>query len=95
VRSGQRLYATDLTCGRGRPRRRSHRSIHIYGGCAVVRSPVRAATPRHASIARSFQAELVAIAGQYRVFEEPVADLRGKPVQAWLDGDKLKLAASS
>jgi septum site-determining protein MinC len=37
----------------------------------------------------------VAIAGQYRVFEAPVAEWHGKPVQAWLEGDKLRLAPLS
>jgi septum site-determining protein MinC len=31
----------------------------------------------------------VSIAGVFRVFETIPADLAGKPVQAWLDGDKL------
>jgi septum site-determining protein MinC len=40
---------------------------------------------------QEFHAELVSIAGQYRVFEDMPEDLRGKRVQAWLDGDKLVL----
>ena len=100
VRSGQRLYArgTDLTVaavvGHG-AEVIADGSIHIYG---VLRGRALAGA-RGDTAARiycqNFQAELVAIAGQYRVFEEPVADLHGKPVQAWLDGDKLKLAPLS
>ncbi|HRG17002.1 MAG TPA: septum site-determining protein MinC [Pseudomonadota bacterium] len=100
VRSGQRLYArgTDLTVaavvGHG-AEVIADGSIHIYG---VLRGRALAGA-RGDTAARiycqNFQAELVAIAGQYRVFEEPVAELHGKPVQAWLDGDKLKLAALS
>jgi septum site-determining protein MinC len=41
---------------------------------------------------REFHAELVSIAGQYRVFEDLPSDLRGKPVQVWLEGEKLLLA---
>jgi septum site-determining protein MinC len=36
-----------------------------------------------------FHAELVSIAGVFRNFETIPADLRGKPVQLWLDGEKL------
>jgi septum site-determining protein MinC len=100
VRSGQRLYArgTDLTVaavvGHG-AEVIADGSIHIYG---VLRGRALAGA-RGDTAARiycqNFQAELVAIAGQYRVFEEPVAELHGKPVQAWLEGDKLKLAPLS
>ena len=34
----------------------------------------------------------VSIAGHYRVFEDIPAELRGGPVQAWLEGEKLLLA---
>jgi septum site-determining protein MinC len=37
-----------------------------------------------------FNAELVSIAGVFRVFETIPPDLAGKPVQAWLDGDDLR-----
>jgi septum site-determining protein MinC len=100
VRSGQRLYArgTDLTVaavvGHG-AEVIADGSIHIYG---VLRGRALAGARGDASAriyCQNFQAELVAIAGQYRVFEEPVADLHGKPVQAWLEGDKLRLAPLS
>ena len=39
-----------------------------------------------------FRAELVAIAGQYRVFEQIPDQLEGRSVQCWLDGEKLLLA---
>ena len=42
---------------------------------------------------REFLAELVAIAGHYKVLEEIPTDLRGKPAQVWLDGDDLKITA--
>ncbi len=100
VRSGQRLYArgTDLTVaatvGHG-AEVIADGSIHVYG---VLRGRALAGARGDAAAriyCQNFQAELVAIAGQYRVFEEPVAELQGKAVQAWLDGDKLKLAALS
>jgi septum site-determining protein MinC len=37
------------------------------------------------------EAELVAVAGIYAVADKIDAALRGLAVQAWLDGDQLKL----
>ena len=42
---------------------------------------------------REFHAELVAIAGHYKVLDDIPEKLRGKPVQVWLENDQLKLAA--
>ena len=39
-----------------------------------------------------FRAELVAIAGHYRVFEQIPDDLEGRSVQCWLEGEKLLIA---
>jgi septum site-determining protein MinC len=39
-----------------------------------------------------FRAELVAIAGHYRVFEQIPKDLEGQSVRCWLEGEKLLLA---
>jgi septum site-determining protein MinC len=39
----------------------------------------------------SFQAELVSIAGRYRVFESLPQDLRARPCQLFLQGDKLEI----
>lgn len=98
VRSGQRLYArgTDLTVaatvGHG-AEVIADGSIHLYG---VLRGRALAGARGDAAAriyCQNFQAELIAIAGQYRVFEEPAADLHGHAVQAWLEGDKLMLAA--
>ena len=41
---------------------------------------------------QEFHAELVSIAGVFRVFETIPAELAGKPVQAWLAGDDLRFA---
>ena len=46
---------------------------------------------------REFHAELVAIAGHYKVLEDVPKELRGKPVQIWLEtsmtgGEELKMA---
>ena len=42
---------------------------------------------------REFHAELVAIAGHYKVLDEVPAELHGKPVQISLDNDELRIAA--
>ena len=45
---------------------------------------------RQDSFYQAFGAELVSIAGIFRVFESIPLDLVGKSVQIWLDGDKLR-----
>jgi septum site-determining protein MinC len=97
VRSGQRLYARhrDLVVtsvvGAG-AEVIADGCVHIYGalrGKAVAgaRGEVTARV-----FCQEFQAELVSIAGVFRVFETIPAELAGKPVQAWLDGDDLRFA---
>jgi septum site-determining protein MinC len=97
VRSGQQVYARgrDLTLtamvGNG-AEVIADGSIHIYGtlrGRALAGAQGDTAARIYC---QNFQAELISIAGQYRVFEDMPAELRGKPVQAWLEDDKLKLA---
>jgi len=68
-------------------------SIHVYGrlsGRALAGAQGEAAARIYCL---DFQAELVSIAGRYRVFEEIPAELRGKAVQAWLDGERLLIEA--
>ena len=40
---------------------------------------------------REFHAELVAVAGTYKVLEEVPPQLVGKAVQVWLDAGKLRI----
>ena len=42
---------------------------------------------------REFHAELVAVAGHYKVLEDIPKELRGKAVQVWLDQGQLRIAA--
>ena len=66
-------------------------SIHIYGALRG-RALAGAQGDESARIyCQEFHAELVSIAGQYRVFEDIPAELRGQPVQAWLEGGRLLL----
>ncbi len=66
-------------------------SIHIYGalrGRAIAGSR----GDRHARIfCARLEAELLAINGLYKTADDMEPDLRSKPVQAWLDGEVMKL----
>jgi len=96
VRSGQQLYAQnrDLTVcamvGAG-AEVIADGSIHIYG---ALRGRALAGAGGNANariFCREFHAELVAVAGTYKVLEEVPANLVGKPVQIWLDDGKLRI----
>jgi len=94
VRSGQQVYARgrDLVVNAmvaNGAEVIADGSIHVYGrlsGRALAGAQGDAAARVYCL---DFQAELVSIAGRYRVFEEIPTELRGKPVQAWLDGERL------
>ena len=67
-------------------------NVHVYGPLRG-RAFAGALGDENARIYCSeFRAELVSIAGHYRVFEEIPAQYEGKPVQIHLDGNKLKIA---
>ncbi|MFN3702574.1 septum site-determining protein MinC [Thermomonas sp.] len=98
VRSGQQVYAEqrDLTVlamvGAG-AEVLADGSIHIYG---ALRGRALAGARGNESariFCREFDAELVAVAGHYKVMEDIPADLRGKAVQVWLEQGQLKIAA--
>lgn len=98
VRSGQQVYAEqrDLTVlatvGAG-AEVLADGSIHIYGALRG-RALAGARGNEGARIfCREFHAELVAVAGHYKVMEDIPADLRGKAVQVWLEHGQLKIAA--
>ncbi|MEN4904877.1 septum site-determining protein MinC [Luteimonas sp. TWI1437] len=98
VRSGQQVYARnrDLTVmsqvGAG-AEVIADGSIHIYGPLRG-RALAGAQGNRNARIfCRSFHAELVAVAGQYKVLEDIPRELHGKAVQVWLEHEELKIAA--
>ncbi|WP_222565067.1 septum site-determining protein MinC [Novilysobacter antarcticus] len=98
VRSGQQVYADnrDLTILTGVGAGAeviSDGSVHIYGPLRG-RALAGAKGNEHARIfCREFHAELVAIAGHYRVLEDIPAELRGRPVQVWLHEGQIHLAA--
>jgi septum site-determining protein MinC len=97
VRSGQRVYARDrdlivtATVGAG-AEVIADGCVHVYG---VLRGRAMAGTRGDTSarvFCQEFRAELVAIAGVFRVFETLPPELAGHPVQAWLADDELHFA---
>lgn len=98
VRSGQQVYAEsrDLTAlntvGAG-AEVIADGSIHIYG---TLRGRALAGARGNTEariFCRDFHAELVAIAGRYKVLDDVPMELRGKAVQVWLEQDQIKIAA--
>ena len=96
VRSGQQVYAQNrdltvcATVGAG-AEVIADGSIHIYG---ALRGRALAGAGGLASariFCREFHAELVAVAGVYKVLEEIPRKLYGKPVQIWLENDQLRI----
>jgi len=97
VRSGQQVYARDrdlvvMAAVANGAEVIADGSIHIYGSLRG-RAMAGAQGDETARIFCSdFRAELVAIAGHYRVFEDMPKEFEGQPVQCWLDNGKLMIA---
>jgi len=98
VRSGQQLYAENCdltvlsTVGAG-AEVIADGSIHIYG---TLRGRALAGAQGNEAariFCRDFHAELVAIAGRYKVLDDIPDNLRGKSVQVWLEQDQIMIAA--
>ncbi len=98
VRSGQQLYAENCdltvlaTVGAG-AEVIADGSIHIYG---TLRGRALAGAQGNEGariFCRDFHAELVAIAGRYKVLDDIPDNLRGKAVQVWLEQDQIMIAA--
>jgi septum site-determining protein MinC len=97
VRSGQRIYARnrDLIVNAGV----TAGAEVIADGCLHIYGPLRGRAmagargdPAARVFCQEFDAELVSIAGVFRVFETIPAELAGMPVQAWLAGEDLHFA---
>lgn len=97
VRSGQQVYAQgrDLVVaanvGAG-AEVIADGSIHIYGPLRGRALAGAQGNEKARIFCREFHAELVAIAGRYKVIEEVPQELRGKAVQVWLEDDSLRMA---
>ncbi|WP_441607226.1 septum site-determining protein MinC [Dyella sp. 2RAB6] len=97
VRSGQQIYARDrdlvVTGGVANGAEViADGSIHIYGGLRGRAMAGAQGDAKARIYVSDFRAELVAIAGHYRVFEQLPKDLEGQAVQCWLEGEKLLIA---
>jgi septum site-determining protein MinC len=98
VRSGQQIYAENrdltvlATVGAG-AEVIADGSIHVYGALRGRALAGARGDEKARIFCREFHAELVAIAGHYKVMDEIPAELRGKAVQIWLDNGQLNIAA--
>lgn len=94
VRSGQQVFAAsrDLTVlapvGAG-AEVVSDGSIHVYGALRGRALAGASGFTGARIFCREFHAELVAIAGHYKVLDDVPKALHGKPVQVWLDADDI------
>ncbi|MDH5327151.1 MAG: septum site-determining protein MinC, partial [Gammaproteobacteria bacterium] len=97
IRSGQRVYAKGgdlviLGAVNHGAEVMADGNIHIY---APLRGRALAGLDGNSEsriFCHSMEAELVAVAGNYRVFEDKVpADLYKKSVQIYLEGEQLKI----
>jgi septum site-determining protein MinC len=97
VRSGQRIYARnrDLIVNAGVAAGAeviADGFLHIYGPLRGRAMAGARGDPAARVFCQEFDAELVSIAGVFRVFETIPAELAGMPVQAWLAGEDLHFA---
>ncbi len=68
-------------------------SIHIYGALRGRAMAGASGNAKARIFCRRIEAELLAIGGYYRTVDDLEDDLRNRPVQAWLDGNAMLIAA--
>ena len=67
-------------------------SVHVYGSLrGRVLAGIRGDTSARI-FCQKLEAELVAIAGNYRLLDDIDTTLKGQPAMVWLEGEKLKIA---
>ena len=98
VRSGQQIYAdnrdlTVLTTVGAGAEVIADGSVHIYGPLRGRALAGAQGNEQARIFCREFHAELVAIAGHYKVLEDIPKELRGKAVQVWLEDGQINIAA--
>ena len=98
VRSGQQVYAdnrdlTVLTTVGAGAEVIADGSIHIYGPLRGRALAGAQGNEQARIFCREFHAELVAIAGHYKVLDDAPKNLRGKAVQVWLEDGQIHIAA--
>jgi len=96
VRSGQQVYARDtdlIVMGQVGPGAEviADNHIHIYGALRGRALCGVSGNTEARIFCQSLQAELVSVAGNYRVLEAIPENLRGKPAQIWLDNERLNI----
>lgn len=100
VRSGQQIYAegrdlTVLTAVGGGAEVIADGSIHIYGALRGRALAGAQGFEKARIFCREFHAELVAVAGHYKVMDDLPSHLQGKAVQIWLEHGELRVEALS
>lgn len=68
-------------------------SIHIYGALRGRAVAGFSGNPHARIFCRRLDAELLAIDGVYQTADDMEAGLRGRAVQAWLDGEAMRITA--
>lgn len=96
VRSGQQVYAGDtdlVVLGSIGPGAEviAASNIHVYGALRGRALCGVAGNTAARIFCQSLEAELVSVAGNYKVLEEIPEELRGKPAQIWYGNDKLMI----
>jgi septum site-determining protein MinC len=98
VRTGQQVYArgSDLVvvgAVANGAEALADGNIHVYGALRGRAFAGALGDKSTRIFCSEFRAEIVSIAGHYRVFEELPGEWAGRAVQIWLDQDKLRIAA--
>jgi septum site-determining protein MinC len=68
-------------------------SIHVYGALRGRAMAGAAGNARARIFCSRIEAELLAIDGLYKTADDIEPDLRGRPIQAWLDGNAIRVVA--
>jgi septum site-determining protein MinC len=68
-------------------------SVHIYGALRGRAIAGFTGNPRARIFCRRLDAELLAIDGVYQTADDMDVSLRGRAVQAWLDGEAMRITA--
>ena len=68
-------------------------SVHVYGALRGRAIAGFAGNPRARIFCRRLDAELLAIDGVYQTADDMDANLRGRAVQAWLEGEPMRITA--
>ncbi|MDX1451402.1 MAG: septum site-determining protein MinC [Oleiphilaceae bacterium] len=96
IRSGQQVYASDgdlivMASVSAGAEILADGNIHVYG---ALRGRALAGVKGDSSariFCHSLDAELVSVAGQYKISEDIGAEISGKPAQVYLEGSTLRL----